>query len=367
INLAITQNIINKCRYFLCPLNSAFNSSTHSLSASRNLKVKLLTGLKMAETKVSAALNCIDLSDPDIQKSAASLKQACMDSGFFYVINHGISKEFMDEVFAQSKKFFELPFDEKMKLWVERNRGYKQPLKNQFFDQETNQQAHGEAYSLVGPETEDDLDPEKPLCGPNVWPSADVLPGWKETMLRYQQEALNLGRKIGRIIALALDLDVDFFDKPEILGNAMPYVSFNHYGVQDADPSKEYILGTPAHSDPSLITLLATDEVPGLQICRNIHANPRVWENCFYCQYWRYVGEDEQLCFQVHNAQSPVSPGDHQSPFDIQVTTAMIECFPTCKSEEKPPKYPPIKCKDLFNIIFKNVADGKTARDITEA
>lgn len=32
--------------------------------------------------------------------------------------------------------------------------------------------AHGEAYSLVGPETEDDLDPEKPLCGPNVWPSA---------------------------------------------------------------------------------------------------------------------------------------------------------------------------------------------------
>lgn len=70
----------SKCRYFLCPLNSAFNSSTNSLSASRNLKVKLLTGLKMAdqnglETKVSAALNCIDLSDPDIQKSAASLKQ----------------------------------------------------------------------------------------------------------------------------------------------------------------------------------------------------------------------------------------------------------------------------------------------------
>lgn len=30
-------------------------------------------------------------------------------------------------------------------------------------------------------------------------------------------------------------------------------------------------------------------------------------------------------------------------------------------------RYPPIKCKDLFNIIFKNVADGKTARDITEA
>ncbi|KAK9205191.1 hypothetical protein WN943_015458 [Citrus x changshan-huyou] len=326
------------------------------------------------ETKVSAALNCIDLSDPDIQKSAASLKQACMDSGFFYVINHGISKEFMDEVFAQSKKFFELPFDEKMKLWVERNRGYKQPLKNQFFDQETNQQAHGEAYSLVGPETEDDLDPEKPLCGPNVWPSADVLPGWKETMLRYQQEALNLGRKIGRIIALALDLDVDFFDKPEILGNAMPYVSFNHYGVQDADPSKEYILGTPAHSDPSLITLLATDEVPGLQICRNIHANPRVWENvaplkdAFIVNIGDMLERMSNCVFRSTMHRVLFRQERYTIAYFVYPSNdAMIECFPTCKSEEKPPKYPPIKCKDLFNIIFKNVADGKTARDITEA
>nr|CAB3475932.1 unnamed protein product [Digitaria exilis] len=54
-------------------------------------------------------LNCISLADPDIQKSVALLKQACLDSGFFYVVDHGISQEVMDEVFAQSKKFFDLP------------------------------------------------------------------------------------------------------------------------------------------------------------------------------------------------------------------------------------------------------------------
>lgn len=51
--------------------------------------------------------------------------QACLDSGFFYVIDHGISQEFMDEVFAQSKKFFDLPIDDKMKLLRnEKHRGY---------------------------------------------------------------------------------------------------------------------------------------------------------------------------------------------------------------------------------------------------
>lgn len=48
-----------------------------------------------------------------------------MDSGFFYVINHGISEEFMDQVFSESKKFFDLPLEEKMKLLRnEKHRGY---------------------------------------------------------------------------------------------------------------------------------------------------------------------------------------------------------------------------------------------------
>ena len=48
-----------------------------------------------------------------------------MDSGFFYVINHGISEEFMEHVFTQSKNFFHLSLDQKMKLLRnEKHRGY---------------------------------------------------------------------------------------------------------------------------------------------------------------------------------------------------------------------------------------------------
>lgn len=48
-----------------------------------------------------------------------------MDCGFFYVLNHGISEELKDEVFEQSKKFFALPLEDKMKvLRNESHRGY---------------------------------------------------------------------------------------------------------------------------------------------------------------------------------------------------------------------------------------------------
>ncbi|KAJ4713837.1 2-oxoglutarate (2OG) and Fe(II)-dependent oxygenase superfamily protein [Melia azedarach] len=306
------------------------------------------------QNEASAVLNCIDLSNPDIHHSASLIKQACMDSGFFYVINHGISKEFMAEVFVQSKKFFTLPMEEKMKLMVETYRGYKLPLKNQFIDQETNQQAHGEAYALIKESPDADKIADKPLLGPNVWPPADVFPGWKETMLKYQQEVLNVGRAVSRLIAIALDLNVDFFDQPEFLGNALPYVSFNHYGVEGADPSKEYILGTPAHSDPSLITLLATDDIPGLQICRDVHANPRIW---------KYVSPLKgSTMHRVLFRQDRYTIAFFVYPSH----DAIIECFPSCKSEENPPKYPPIKSEELLSLIFRKVAAGRTPRDITE-
>nr|KAJ0201446.1 hypothetical protein LSAT_V11C600306780 [Lactuca sativa] len=67
---------------------------------------------------------------------------ACIDSGFFYVTNHGISGEFMDEVFAESKKLFDLPLEEKIKLLInEKHRGYT-PVLDELLDP-TNQ-LHGD-------------------------------------------------------------------------------------------------------------------------------------------------------------------------------------------------------------------------------
>jgi isopenicillin N synthase-like dioxygenase len=66
------------------------------------------------------------------------------------VTNHGISQEFMEEVFSQSKKFFELPLSEKMKvLRNEKHRGYT-PVLDELLDPDN--QIHGSFLFLFNSE-----------------------------------------------------------------------------------------------------------------------------------------------------------------------------------------------------------------------
>ncbi|MBA0752566.1 hypothetical protein Gogos_001389 [Gossypium gossypioides] len=294
--------------------------------------------------KVST-LNCIDLSNPDIHQSVSLLKQACLDCGFFYVINHGISQEFMDEVFGQSKSFFELPLNEKMKvLRNEKHRGYT-PVLDELLDPDN--QVHVGDYKegyYIGVEVpKDDPEAEKLFYGPNVWPEDGLLPGWRQTMEKFHHQALEVAKAVARIIALALGLEVDFFDKPEMLGKPIATLRLLHYGGQVSDPSKG-IYGAGAHSDYGLITLLATDDVMGLQICKDKDAKPQIWEYVapsFYSQSWGHARTLEQLYIQIAYFVEP----SHD---------CLVECLPTCKSENNPPKFPPIYCATYLSQRYKD-------------
>lgn len=102
-----------------------------------------------------------------------------------------------------------------------------------------------------------------------------------------------VGKAVARIIAVALGLDASFFDRPEILGEPIALTRLLRYqgieieSVVFAGPSIYYCIhnsslfscredqisdpsqglyGAGAHTDYGLITLLATDDVPGLQV-----------------------------------------------------------------------------------------------------
>ncbi|GMQ01382.1 hypothetical protein CsSME_00048035 [Camellia sinensis var. sinensis] len=74
-----------------------------------------------------------------------------------------------------------------------------------------------------------------------------------------------VAKAISRIIALALNLEVDFFDRQEMLGKPIATLRLLHYEGSVSDPMKGSY-GAGAHSNFGLITLLATDDVYGLQI-----------------------------------------------------------------------------------------------------
>ncbi|XP_039166150.1 2-oxoglutarate-dependent dioxygenase citB-like [Eucalyptus grandis] len=214
----------------------------------------------------TSTLNRIDLSGSDIRQSVSLLEQACLDSGFFYVINHGIGQDLMEEVFVQSRWFFGLPLSEKMKLLGnEKHRG-RTPLLDEVLDAGNQVQGdYKEGYYTGAEVPEDDPDAQKPHFGPNLWPSEEILPRWRQTMEKFHSQALNVAKVVARIIALALDLEADFFDKPEILGEPILILRLLHYEGLISDPSKG-IYGAGEHSDFGFITLLATDDVPGLQV-----------------------------------------------------------------------------------------------------
>ncbi|CAN8277949.1 unnamed protein product [Cochlearia groenlandica] len=225
-----------------------------------------------------SSLTYIDLTNSDLHQSALSLKQTCLDCGFFYVINHGISKEVMDNAFEQSKKFFDLSLEEKMKvLKNEKHRGYT-PSYDQIPDPDNGVNGKTKEGYYIGAEIpEDDPEWDKPFSGPNLWPNPDVLPGWKETMEKYHQEALRVSKAIAKVLALALDLDVDYFDIPEMLGKPISTMRLLHYQGK-LDPSKE-IIGAGAHCDHAMMTLLATHGAKGLQICKDKNVEPHKWED----------------------------------------------------------------------------------------
>lgn len=46
---------------------------------------------------------------------ARSIRQNCVDIGFFYLVGHGIAQSEFDEAHVLGHRFFELPLEEKMK------------------------------------------------------------------------------------------------------------------------------------------------------------------------------------------------------------------------------------------------------------
>ncbi|KAF8107744.1 hypothetical protein N665_0117s0016 [Sinapis alba] len=194
-------------------------------------------------------------------------------------------------------------------------------------------------------------------CGNHF--KTDVLPGWRETMENYHREALKVCKAIARILAVALNLDADYFDTPDMLGNPIANLRLLHYEGK-SDPSKG-IYACGAHTDYGMMTLLATDSVMGLQICRDETMKPRKWEyvpsikGAFMVNLGDMMERWSNGFFKslLHRVL-----GNGQERFSIAFFVepnhdCLVECLPTCMSENNPPKYPVIKCSTYLSQRYK--------------
>lgn len=54
-----------------------------------------------------------------------SVRAACLSTGFFQIVGHGLEKSLQKDVFDAAVKFFELPFEEKKKLDAKTHVGHR--------------------------------------------------------------------------------------------------------------------------------------------------------------------------------------------------------------------------------------------------
>ncbi|KAI0976672.1 hypothetical protein F4678DRAFT_414085 [Xylaria arbuscula] len=144
----------------------------------------------------------------------ADLRHALMEVGFLYLKNVGIPDELWRAVISEGKAFFDIPRDEKLKIEMKNAPsflGYSQ------LSAEITAGAidHREQIDLS---TEHPVPgPEAPiwdnLLAPNQWPSASVLPHFREVYTDYISRMGTISIQFTSLIAEAIDLPADAFNR----------------------------------------------------------------------------------------------------------------------------------------------------------
>ncbi|MEL7104939.1 MAG: 2-oxoglutarate and iron-dependent oxygenase domain-containing protein [Pseudomonadota bacterium] len=198
------------------------------------------------------------LDGTDKQGVARAIHHALRTSGFMYVKNHGVDADFVARVFDVTRAFFDLPLDDKMALHISNSgaalRGY-----IEVFGENTDPEKTKDLKECF------DIGPERaavsPFFGPNPWPAS--LPEFGRLTYEYHQQMVVMAKHMLRGIALSLELAEDYFaDKTR---DPISIQRMLHYPPQDR-VEDESVMGIGAHTDYGNLTILAQDDVGGLQV-----------------------------------------------------------------------------------------------------
>jgi len=216
---------------------------------------------------------------PVMVESAKAIHNACLEHGFFYIENHGISQALQTELERLSQAFFTLPESEKMKIRMELGRsawrGYF-PVGGELTSGKPDQKEG----IYFGTELDSDHPKVKakvPLHGKNLFPGQPTK--LKETVLEYMKEATELGNLVLHAIALSLELPTDYFESTITKD---PFILFRIFHYPAQEKSEDW--GVGEHTDYGLLTILKQDNNGGLQVKSKgewIDAPPI--ENTFVC------------------------------------------------------------------------------------
>uniref|UniRef100_A0ACD6A7K2 Uncharacterized protein n=2 Tax=Avena sativa TaxID=4498 RepID=A0ACD6A7K2_AVESA len=186
------------------------------------------------------------------------LDDACKDAGFFYVKGHGIPESLLTEVRDVTRKFFHLPHEEKLKIKMTPQSGYRgyQRVGENVTKGKPDMHEAIDCYTPIEPGKYGAL--AKPMEGSNLWP--DHPPNFDALLENYISLLRDLSRKIMRGIALALGAPLDAFEGGTA-GDPFWVLRLIGYPVSADIPQEQRTdTGCGAHTDYGLLTLVNQDD-----------------------------------------------------------------------------------------------------------
>lgn len=202
----------------------------------------------------------VPVIDLESRGAAAEMGAACRESGFFYLVNHGVSPALESRLDIESREFFALPTDEKMRIEMRRGgrawRGYF-PVGGELTSGKPDEKEglyFGRELPAGNP---------LPLHGPNLFPARPA--GLSKTVLEWIDVMTALSHRVMAKMAESLNLDSGYFADHYTRD---PFVLFRifHY------PPTKGGWGVGEHTDYGFLTLLKQDDRGGLEV-----KSPRGW------------------------------------------------------------------------------------------
>lgn len=291
------------------------------------------------------------------KKFVADLGAAFSNVGFVAVKNHGLTDETTAKLYAEVKKFFDLPLEAKLKYEVPElagQRGYiswgREHAKGQ-------QEADLKEFWHFGQEVTDG-DPIKNEYPDNIY--CEELPEFNQIGMQVYKQLEDAGRNLLRAIALYLGLDENYFDDKIHNGNSI--LRPIHYGPILSEPKGAVRAG--AHEDINLITLLMGASADGLQILNK--NNEWVSVTALPEQVVVNVGDmlqrltNNALRSTTHRVINPPRELWHTSrysiPFFLHPRSDMrLDCLPGCISESNPLHYEPISAGEYLHERLEEI------------
>jgi isopenicillin N synthase-like dioxygenase len=272
---------------------------------------------------------------PDVAEVVARLDEACVGTGCFVVVGHGLDDE-LGRAFEAATRFFALPTAVKERSAMVDDNGYA-----------------GVGSGRAGGKEMMDI----AVDGFDRWPDLD---GFRDAVERYQAAALVVAADLLRALAVALDLDPHFF--ADRMRRPQCFLRLLRYPPGPSASGDDAVL-TGRHTDYGAITLLATDGVPGLEV----RTRDGEWQAVTAPPTSLVVNLGDMLARwtndrYVSTPHRVVSDGRERSsiPFFVNPDPSTeVACLPSCVTPARPCRYEPITA----SVFLQGRIDGTIALD----